>query len=145
MRDKLVCDKIFTAIAILDEIDEMITSQSAEIQKVDWELSDWLHYVENNDIKEENAFKILSRIKELREIRRSLSNESSIEDAYKNNAGKMMGNNTRPFLAQEIHKTLNHLNCEYKNRVLTEEEIQKVIGEVKKKVGRPRKVVDNNE
>lgn len=140
MRDKLVCDKIFTAIAILDEIDEMITSQSTEIQKVDWELSDWLHFIENNDIKEENAFKILSRIKELREIRRSLSNESSIEDAYKNNAGKMMGNNTRPFLAQEIHKTLSHLNCDYKNRVLTEEDFNKVIGEVKKKVGRPRKV-----
>ena len=139
MRDKLVCDKIFTAIAILDEIDEMIDTQSTEIQKVDWELSDWLHYIENNDIKEENAFKILTRIKELREIRRSLSNESSIEDAYKNNAGKMMGNNTRPFLAQEIHKALNHLNCEYKNRVLTEEDFKKVIGEVKKKVGRPRK------
>ena len=142
MRDKIVCEKIFNAISMLDEIDEMINTQSNEIQKVDWELSDWLHYVENNDIKEENSFKILAKIKELREIRRSLSNESAIEAAYKNNSSKMMGNNTRQFLVSEIHKTLNQLDNDYKNRVLTDEEILKVIEPAKKRVGRPKKIKD---
>lgn len=139
MRDKLIFEKINQAVMILDEIDEMIDTQSSEIQKVDWELSDWLHYIENNDIEEKIAFKIIQRIKELRLIRRSLSNESSIEDTYKNNSSKMMGNNTRQFLIQEIHKTINHLNCDYKNRILTDEDVKKVIEITKRKVGRPRK------
>ncbi len=139
MRDKLIFEKINQAITILDEIDEMIITQSSEIQKIDWELSDWLHYIENNDINEKTAFKIIKRIKELRLIRRSLSNESSIEDTYKNNSSKMMGNNTRQFLMQEIHKTISHLNCDYKNRVLTDEDIKKAIEYTAKKVGRPKK------
>ena len=139
MRDKLIFEKINQAVMILDEIDEMIDTQSSEIQKVDWELSDWLHYIENNDIEEKVAFKIIQKIKELRLIRRSLSNESSIEDTYKNNSNKMMGNNTRQFLMQGIYKTINHLNCDYKNRILTDEDIKKVIELTKRKVGRPRK------
>lgn len=143
MRDKIIYEKINQAITLLDEIDEMINTQSTELQKVDWELSDWLHFIENNDVLEKDAFKIIKKIKDLREIRRSLANENAIEDTYKNNASKMMGNNTRQFLLQEIHKTINRLNCDYKNRVLTDDDIKNVIEPTKKKVGRPRKIKEN--
>lgn len=139
MRDKILLDKIKEAIKILDEIDEMIDTQPQELQKIDYELSDLYHYIENENISSETSMKLIDRIKYLRLIRRSLSNEYSIEKVYKDNASKMMGNNTRPFLLHTVCETANKLNCEYKNRILTDEDIEKLKEEPKKKRGRPRK------
>ena len=58
--------------------------------------------------------------------------------AYQNQKSKMIGNDSRQFIMAEINKTNKRLNSEYKNRVYTEEEIEKLISP-KKKRGRPRK------
>jgi hypothetical protein len=57
---------------------------------------------------------------------------------YQNQKQKMIGNDSRQFLVTELNKTNKRLNSEYKNRVYTEEEIEKLISP-KKKRGRPRK------
>lgn len=139
MRDEIIYKKIKGAIELLDEIDTMINTQSEEMQRVDWEISDWLHYVENNDVDDKTSVRIVKKLKELRKFRRSLAREHEIEAVYKNNSGKMMGNNTRPMLLIEINKMVKQLDSEYKNRVLTEEDIKDVV-EPKKRVGRPRKI-----
>lgn len=139
MRDKIIYEKIKETINLLDEIDEMINTQSVEVQQVDFELSDWLHYIENNEISDESSIKIVKKIKELRELRRCLNNEHEIEKTYKDNSSKMMGNNTRSMLLVEINKTKNRLNNDYKNRVLTDETINDLLNN-KKKRGRPKKV-----
>ena len=139
MRDKKVLDKIKEAIKILDEIDEMIDTQPQELQKIDYELSDLYHYIENENMTNETCVKVVERIKYLRLLRRSLNNEYSIEKAYKDNSSKMMGNNSREFLLHTICETANKLNQEYKNRVLTEEDIENLKQETKRKRGRPRK------
>ena len=138
MRDELIYQKICQVVSLLDEIDKMIEELPTEQQKTDWEISDWLHYIETNDLDEQASVKIINKIKSLRKIRRTLNNERAIEDAYKNNASKMMGNNTRQFLIQEINKTMKQLNCEYKNRVLTDDDIKNILTESKKR-GRPKK------
>ena len=51
----------------------------------------------------------------------------------------MMGNNTRGLLKVEINKIMKQLDSEYKNRVLTDEQIKQVLEPIKKKVGRPKK------
>ena len=71
MRDKLIADKIRTLISTLDEIDELINTRNAEMQKIDLELS------------------------------------------------------------------------EYKNRIITDEDIQEILETPKKKVGRPKKAVES--
>ena len=53
----------------------------------------------------------------------------------------MTGNETRSFLANEIYKTVKKLNSEYKNRVITDEDIKSVLEPTKRKPGRPKKVV----
>lgn len=70
--------------------------------------------------------------------RRSLNNEHDLEVVYQNQKQKMIGNDSRQFLVTELNKTNKRLNSEYKNRVYTEEEIEKLISP-KKKRGRPRK------
>lgn len=143
MRDEIIYQKIKEALALLDEVDEMINSQSNELQQTDYELSDWYHYIENNDINNESAIKIIEEIKKLRQLRRSLHNEYEIETTYKNNSAKVMGNNTRQLLLAEINKTIKRLDNDYKNRVLTDEKINEII-KPKKKRGRPKKeMIDN--
>ena len=144
MRDKLVYEKIKSALDLLDEIDDMIISQSCECQKVDCEIQDWLHYIENNEIDEKQSIKIMQELQRLRRERRCLHNEYEIEKTFKDNSSKVMGKNTRQFLMVEINKTIKQINSEYKNRILTDEQIEEKISE-KKKRGRPKKEEIENE
>ena len=139
MRDEKIVELVKQGIEILDKIDEMIKTQSIELQKIDYELSDLYHLIENKELSDEASIKVVKRIHEKRLIRRALSNESSIESTYQTHKTKLIGNDTRQFLANEIYKTIKHLNCEYKNRVLTEEDIKELIEPVKRKPGRPKK------
>lgn len=138
MRDKLIIDKITNAISILDEIDNMIKTQSEELQKVDYKLSDLYHLIENNELSDEASINVVREIHLLRKERRSLNNEHDLEVVYQNQKQKIIGNDSRQFLVTELNKTNKRLNSEYKNRVYTEEEIEKLISP-KKKRGRPRK------
>ena len=140
MRDKIIIEKIKNAVLLLDEIDDMINTQSFQTQEVDYAIQDWLHYIENNEISEKQSYKIIQELKRLRQIRRCLHNEHEIEKVFMNNASKVMGNNTRPLLLAEVGKVEKQLNGEYKNRILTVEEIDEIINE-KKKRGRPKKIV----
>lgn len=142
MRDKEIEEKIRNLIKTLDDIDNLITTRSEELRKIDLELSDWLHFIENNDFEEKVSHKVVMKIRELRRKRRSLCREQAIEETYKNNSSKVMGNNTRPFLLNEIEITIKNLDSEYKNRIITEENIQELLEVPKKKVGRPKKVED---
>lgn len=138
MRDKLIIEKISNAISILDEIDNMIKTQSEELQKVDYKLSDLYHLIENNELSDEASINVVREIHLLRRERRSLNNEHELEIVYQNQKQKMIGNDSRQFIITELNKTNKRLNCEYKNRVYTAEEIGKLISP-KKKRGRPRK------
>ena len=138
MRDKLIIEKISNAISILDEIDNMIRTQSIELQKVDYKLSDLYHLVENNELSDEASINVVREIHLLRKERRSLNNEHELEIVYQNQKQKMIVNDSRQFIITELNKTNKRLNNEYKNRVYTEEEIEKLISP-KKKRGRPRK------
>lgn len=137
-RDKEIIEIINIAIKKLDEIDERINNQSSENQEIDYKISDILHYIENNELNDKECVKIVQLLKEFRLIRRSLRNEYEIEKTYKENSSKMMGNNTRGLLMAEINKKVKQLDNEYKYRVLSEEEIVKLIGE-KSKRGRKKK------
>jgi len=141
MRDEAIVEKIKNAIKILDEIDDMINSQAQELQSVDYKLSDLYHLIENNELSEEASIKIVKFIHDLRKQRRSLKNEHEIEITYQTHKSKITGIETRKFLTNEIFKTTKRLNQEYKNRVLTDEDINSLIESKKKKRGRPRKEV----
>lgn len=139
MRDEIIYEKIKQTTKLIDEIDSMINSQSEELKKVDLEISDWLHFIENNKTNEKQDSIIISKLKELRLIRKSLHKEYTIEKAYKDNSSKMMGNNTKQLLLAEINKVVNQWEKEYNNRILTDEEIEQILNQTKKRVGRPKK------
>ena len=143
MRDEILVEKIKNVIQTLDEIDEMIKTQPTELQNVDFELSDYYHLIENNELSDIASIKIVKKIHDLRKIRRTLNNEYEIENTYQTHKSKLPGTETRKFLANEIYKTVKKLNSEYKNRILTENDIKFLLEEttLKRKPGRPRKIV----
>lgn len=137
-RKEELINLITDCVSKLDQIDDMIETQSVELQTVDFELSDLYHLIESNDLTKEQSYKIVKKIHELRLKRRDLNNEHEIENTYNNHKSKLSGDNTRQFLLSEIRKTNNRLDTEYKNRVLTDENVNELLNEVKKK-GRPKK------
>jgi len=119
----------------------MIESQSIEIQNTDLQLSDLYHLVENNELSDVASINVVKRIHDLRVLRRSLNNEHEIENTYNTHKSKLSGKETRQFLLHEIYKTVKSLGSQYKNRILTDEDINNLLSsEVKKKRGRPPKV-----
>lgn len=142
MRDVEIVELVKQGIEILDKIDEMIKTQSIELQKIDYELSDLYHLIENNELSDEASVNVIKRIHDLRKERRALNNEYEIESTYQTHKSKLAGNGTRQFLATEILKTVKQLGKKYTNRVLTEEDIKSLTEPVKRKPGRPKKVVE---
>lgn len=136
-RDELIVEKIKEVVSKLDEIDNLINTQPQEMQNIDYKLSDLLHLIENNELGDKACINVVKKIHNLRKIRRSLKNEHEIENTYTTHKNKLIGKDTRSFLINEICKTDKQLNKNYKNRVYTKEEINKLIAP--KKVGRPKK------
>ena len=144
MRDEIIIEKINQVIKLLDEIDSMIETQPTEIQNIDYQLSDYLHLIENNELNESASVGVVKKIHDLRMVRRSLKNEHEIENTYNTHKSKLAGKETRQFLLHEIHKTIKGLATPYRNRVLTDEDIDSLLnGETKKKRGRPPKEKTN--
>lgn len=142
MRDEQIVELVKQGIEILDKIDEMIKTQSIELQKIDYELNDLYHLIENNELSDEASINVIKRIHDLRKERRALKNEYEIENTYQTHKSKLAGNGTRQFLATEILKTVKQLGKKYTNRVLTEEDIKELTEPIKRKPGRPKKVVE---
>lgn len=139
MRDEIFMTKVKQLIKEFDELDNLIETQPQELQKVDYELSDLYHIIENQNLTKEIALKITDRIRYLRLIRRSLQREYQLENTYKTHYHKLTNPQNRPFLINELQKTLTSLNNEYKNRVLTDEDLKTLLEKPQKKRGRPPK------
>ena len=140
MRCEQLLDKIKTITTLLDEVEEMKKTQSTELQNVDYELSDWYHLIEHNELNEEQSCRVVKRIHELRLLRRDLKNEYELEQVISTHKNKLIGTDTRQFLITEMNKTNKLINQEYKNRVLTQETIDEVLNKTtKKRKGRPKK------
>ena len=143
LRCEQLLEKIKTIMSLLDDIEEMKKTQPTELQKVDYELSDWFHLIEHNELNEKQSSRVIKRIHELRILRRDLKNEYELEQVISIHKNKLIGTDTRQFLLTEMNKTNKLINQDYKNRVLTQEVIEKVLNDSKVKRGRPRKEKNN--
>ena len=63
MSDEKIYSLIVELINVLNNIDEMIDSNSNRMQEIDLEINDWLHYIENNEIDEKQSIKIIKELK----------------------------------------------------------------------------------
>lgn len=135
-QDKKLLKKINEIVKLLNEIDDENNNIAEQISRVDCEQSDWLHLIENSDLSNREYSNVARKIKALRKMRRSLKNEQVLLNTYSNNISKLIYNNQRDFFVQKINATAKQLDSEYKNRIITEDDIKNVLKIGKKKISR---------
>ena len=128
--DKIFLKKLQDCVIDLDELDEIIETNSERQSKVDSEISDWLHRLQNNfeELKPNRIAlaNIAEKIATLRLERASLRNEFELIKRYKEISRQMMTKDNRKFVITEIQKIMKNLNQPYKNRIINEEDIKLV-------------------
>ena len=123
--DVLFLSNLQKIVKLLDEIDDLIESNSTRQSKTDGLISDYEHIIENETLTNDQAMLIVQELKKAREYRRHQKNEFELIRAYQDNKEKLSSNVNRQFLMAEIYKVWTRLNQKYNMRVLNETEVEK--------------------
>lgn len=111
----------------LADLDDYFNELPNLQSQIDEELSDLLHYIENNDLTPKQSTKMIKLLKQKRTVRRGLCNDYEIKKVYNTHKGKLAIDTQRPFFLSEIHKKVKELNSTYKSRQLSDEQIKELI------------------
>ena len=135
-----IVSQILGAERMSKDIDDYFNDLPNLQSQVDEELSDLLHYIENNHLSARECTEMIKLIKQKRLIRRGLCNDYEIKKTYNTHRNKLAIETQRPFFLMEIRKTASKLNQQYRYRrfgldvddtqerkVLAEKEIKKLL------------------
>ena len=131
--------KLQQAITLLDEIDTIIDENPTMQQNIDWEISDYLHLLENEELTEKARLEIDEQIARCRKVRRQLCNISSLAKVYVDNRDKLRYKSQREFLVSNIKSQLNKLDNDYKYRVLDKDTVDGYIKKEEEIIEEPKK------
>lgn len=122
-KDKVFLAKLQLVIETLDEIDELARSNPEEQQAIDYEISDYQHLLQNEDLSDDKIVEVAKKLKIARVKRESLNNVYALVTTYYGNNKVLPYSDTRHRLTDAIKDKLKTLNQEYKYRVLDEDTI----------------------
>ena len=135
-----ILENVIQAVSILNNTEAYMEGLTNRLSECDSTISDYEHLIENNDLSTIDLTKMFSNMKDIFAERRRIKKDMSIREYYKNNATKLSNSGSRELLVQGIKTLLPKLETTYKNRILTEEEINSLKMEEKPKRGRKPKV-----
>lgn len=115
-----IVSSILEVSSKLDELDKYFEELPSRQSKVDEELSDLLHFIEdiNNKINGKQAIKLIKLIQAKRLERRKLLNDFEVKKVFNENRNKIAYTNQRQFFLNAIYKKNKELNNTYKPRWL---------------------------
>ena len=123
--DKIFLESLQDVVNALENLENIIATNGERQQEVDYKLSDWLHELQNNENLDDAAMaNIAKEIKKLRKERNSLRNENELINEFNKHKQKLFFPEQRQFLINAIKNRNSLLNQDYKNRVVTKEEMQ---------------------
>lgn len=123
-----VLELITEIVDKMNELDNYDSSLSQLLSECNEKEQDLLHYVENNKINVLWCYKYIKELKNVREQRRKIKNDIERLTTFKENKTKLVStSDNRQLLLAELNKREKRLNCPYKNRRYTEEELQKIL------------------
>ena len=131
-----VLENLKQSIALLKDIDnyhEQLLGDNGLISACDKKIDYWLHYIELNDLKVTEAYKILKEMKRLRILRRQYKNDAELIKMYKDHEAKMQNSANRDILLVQVCKVdTKHKNAKFSYDAYTEEEFKEILYEKKK-------------
>lgn len=116
--DIIFLSKLQQVLNTLDEMDNMIKDNPDNQQKIDYEISDYLHLIQNTDLDKLDINKVMTALKELRLKRASHYRFYEITKTYNANKDKLKYTSSRANLKEIIKNTLDNLNNKYNYRIL---------------------------
>ncbi len=143
MVESEVIDKIKEIVDKLDEIEEYFDSLPELQSNIDSLISDYRHLIRENILNDKASVTIVKKMKEAELLRKKINRHHDLSNIYVKLKGRLISKENRQFLLTELHKKEKEWQYPYKYRVLTDEEIEELLNE-KKKRGRPKKADDDN-
>lgn len=125
IKENKIVSSIVEITSMLDTLDQYFEELPTKQSRVDEELSDLLHFIENpnNKINNKQAMKLIKLIQQKRLERRKLLNDFEIKKVFNENRNKISYTNQRQFFLNSIYKKEKELNNDYKPRWLDNETI----------------------
>lgn len=121
--DIIFLSKLQQVLNTLDEMDNMIKDNPDNQQKIDYEISDYLHLIQNTDLDKLDINKVMVALKKLRLKRASHYRFYEITKTYNANRDKLKYTSSRANLKEIIKNTLDNLNNEYNYRILESDDL----------------------
>lgn len=119
-------EEIIKAINVLSTFEDSKEIAIDELSKSDQEISDLLHFLENEKFNARDGYKIAKKIKEVRTKRRTAKNSIQLINTFQQNSNKLINSSNRSMLISALVKEQNKLsNLEYKYRILDINELLK--------------------
>lgn len=148
--DKIFLKTLQDVVQTLETLENIIATNGERQQEVDFKLSDWLHELQNNENLDDAAMaNIAKEIKKLRKERNAIRNENELISEFNKNKQKLFYPEQRQFLISAIQNRNSLLNQDYKNRVVTKEEMSYIEmpfeTQVPKKRGRKKSSINHEE
>ena len=121
--DIMFLSKLQQVLNTLDEMDNMLKDNPDNQQKIDYEISDYLHLIQNTDLDKLDINKVMAALKKLRLKRASHYRFYEITKTYNANRDKLKYTSSRANLKEIIKNTLDNLNNEYNYRILESDDL----------------------
>lgn len=142
-KETLFLAKLQLIMDTFEDLDKLCENNPSEQQSVDYEISDYLHLLQNEDLTEDKMLEVAKKLKNARQRRSQLYNVSQLIKAYNANKSKLPYENNRYCMDNAIKNAMKTLNLSYNYRVLDEETVkefkEKTIAEEKPKRKRRNK------
>lgn len=126
--ENIILAKLQQALSLLNEVDDAFENNPTMQQNIDWEISDYLHIIEDNrDLSNQSKIEINDCIERCRVKRRELCHIQAVGKVYNDNKNKLVHRQAREQLSFLIGKTLKNMDTQYKYRVLDDDTVNKLI------------------
>lgn len=121
--DLIFLAKLQLVMTTLDELDDIAKRNPTRQQMIDYEISDYLHLLQNEDLSDEKILELSKRLKQARLTRVSLFNTSELIKTYMNNNKVLIYSEHRHKLKDVIEEKMKTLNNNYNYRILEQEDV----------------------
>lgn len=125
-----VKEKIIEAVTILDQIEDYDNTLQDSLSDADQRICDIIHFIEYNNLKTNQCYRVVRELHKLRLERRKIKNDIEMCKVLETHKNKLLQKDNRHILLSFVGKTEKSLlTSKYQNRVYTNEELAELIGE----------------
>ena len=128
-KENIFLVKIQNCLKLLDEIEDTISNNPNDQSNIDYELSDYLHIIQENNQKLDDKTKIelVNKIEKARLQREQYNSIYLIGKYFTENKNNLLYTNSRAIMYKGLSDLLGTLHKPYNYRVFSEEDIKEIL------------------